>query len=293
MHRPWRTKTITGAARAAALLLLAGNAWAQFAVSQQPVLSASPPANIVMLVDDSGSMRWAYVPDAYGACTGTRRFNAGTFNALAFNPNIVYEPPSIIDNTGTKVSLSTSFNAAWIDGFNTDTTNGAQAVDLSTSYQPTASSAPGTTSQTYSPHPGQDLASIGVGSSGGSVGSNCGISSTQFGPATGSGTLIPAAAYYYVYDSTQAAPQACSAPGTTVLTAPASALNDDNCYRYMAATSAPSVIDSHGNTIAGTQNFANWYSFYRTRHLMIISAASTAMADPVLTGARVTWRALN
>ena len=304
MHRPLRIKTGIAAA-AAALALLAGNAAAQYAVSQLPTLTAAPPTNVVVMMDDSGSMGWAFVPDPDGGCTGTRRFNAANFNGLAFNPNIVYQSPIILTPTGATKLTSGGFNAAWIDGFNTTASN-SQQVNLATGYQPTASSAPGTTQQTYSPHPAQDLTLIGVSSAGDSVGSPCpyvgdtgngqgGGQGNQFGPATGSNTLIPAAAYYYVYDSTQTSPAACSAPNTTATSLNA-ASNDDNCYRYVPVTtsSVPAgAKDSDGTPMTGLDNFANWYSFYRTRHLMIASAAALGMADPVLTGARVTWRALN
>jgi hypothetical protein len=95
MHRTWTIGTAAATA-AGALMLAGGSAHAQYAVSQLPALTPAPPTNIVMTVDDSGSMQWAYVPDSMGGNTGTRRFNAGSFNALAYNPNIVYPPPVMI-----------------------------------------------------------------------------------------------------------------------------------------------------------------------------------------------------
>jgi len=287
MHRS--SLTVSLCAAAAALVMLAGNAGAQYAVSQTPALTTSPPTNIVMMMDDSGSMQWAFVPDAYGACTGTRRFNAGVdpnhsgFNALAYDPNIAYAPPVIITGSGVQ-QLSTSFTAALIDGFNP----GGGTIDLSSGYQPTAASAPGQTNQQFSPHPSQDLVAIfapntpPAGASAGGVTGTCGQAysgtggggGNQFGPATYTNTATGAPAYYYVYVPTLAS---CT-----------SSTNDDNCYQYVrvSSTSGPGKTDER-------QNFANWYSFYRTRHLMIASAAASAMADPAFTQARVTWRALN
>jgi len=242
MHRTWTTGTASAAA--AALMLVAGDAGAQYAVSQYPALTATPPTNIVMTVDDSGSMQWAYVPDSMSGNVGTRRFNAGTFNALAYNPNITYPAPVMITSAGTQ-QLASSFTAAPIDGFNT----AAGTVDLSANYQPTSSYSPGSSSQNFSPAPSQDPALIC------SPAANC----------TG------APAYYYIYVPT--------------LTNCTSSATDDNCYRYVrvSATSGPGGTDER-------QNFANWYTFYRTRHLMIASAAAITMADPVLQQARVTWR---
>jgi type IV pilus assembly protein PilY1 len=289
MQRLWpiQIPTVAAATRVAVLMLLAGNAWAQYAVSQQPALVPNPPTNIVIMMDDSGSMQWAYVPDAYGACTGTRRFNAGTFNELAYNPNLVYPAPTILTSSGAQ-TLTTSFAAASIDGFNT----GAGTINLSSGYQPTALSQPGSSGQIFSPHPSQDLAAIfspstpPAGAAAGGVGPNCGSGyggsggggGNQFGPATGTNNAVGAPAYFYIYNATQT--------GCT------SSANDDNCYQYVRVTSTTAPIVG-GVQFDGFQNFANWYSFYRTRHLMIASAAASAMADPILSGARVSWRALN
>lgn len=209
MHRPWPLKSIlTAAARTTALMLVGGNAFAQYAVSQSPPLSLTPPTNIVMTVDDSGSMQWAYVPDSMGGNKGTRRFNAASFNALAYNPNIVYPPPVMITSAGTQ-QLTSSFTAAPIDGFNTAT----GAVDLSTAYQPTSSYSPGSTNQSFSQPPSQDVALIC------SPAVNC----------TG------APAYYYVYNAT--------------LTNCSSSATDDNCYQYVrvSTTSGPGGTDERQN----------------------------------------------
>jgi type IV pilus assembly protein PilY1 len=311
MHRSWPLdKFATTRAGIAVLALLAVDASAQYAVSQSPPMSVSPPTNIALTLDDSGSMKWAYVPDAFGACTGTRRFNAADFNGLAYNPKTAYYPPTVItsvayspsnavtDPVSGATTLTTSYTAAYIDGFNP----GLGSINLTNGYQPTASYQPNGT-QIYSPHPAQDLATIGVTSASGGGGNSgvnpsCGSSvyggangssgaGNQFGPYSGSSTAVPAAAYYYVYNSTLSS---CPTPPAT-----SPSLNDDGCYQYMPASSAPDVVDQKtGKTlITGQQNFANWYSFYRTRHLMVASAGATAFYDQRLMGARVTWRALN
>ncbi len=82
------------------------------------------------------------------------------------------------------------------------------------------------------------------------------------------------APYYYVFDSKLA-----TCVGANV--------NSDTCYRkiVVSATSGPGGTDER-------QNFANWYSFYRTRNLLIKSSLLIAMidADPNL---RVAWQSLN
>ncbi|MFO1424968.1 MAG: PilC/PilY family type IV pilus protein [Candidatus Competibacteraceae bacterium] len=71
----------------------------------------------------------------------------------------------------------------------------------------------------------------------------------------------------------------------------------DGCYK-IKMVSATSGADRNGDGTISTaeaderQNFANWYSFYRTRNLMTISAASLAMKT--LPGTiRVAWQSLN
>ena len=286
MHRPSPSQAITVALRAIVLMLLAGNAWAQYAVSELPTLgTGAKPANLVIMIDDSGSMQSAYVPDGMGNCAGTRRFNAANFNALAYDPTATYKAPTLLDGSGSAPPpLSTSFTQAWLDGFNATSSGGS--VNLATGYQPTAASQPGSSNQSFAPHPVQDLAAIGVsstgggGGGGGTVGSPGCATSGGGGGGGGGGSAVGAAAYYYVYDSTQTLPQPCSAPNT-VATDPTAHPDDDNCYRLKQVTSAEQ------------SNFANWYSFYRTRHLMVASSAAIAMADPGLSSARVSWRALS
>lgn len=78
------------------------------------------------------------------------------------------------------------------------------------------------------------------------------------------------AAYYYVFDTTQ---QGCTSSTTNQL-------EDDNCYRKVSVSSSEQ------------QNFANWYSFYRTRALATQSAANLAFLS-LPENVRVTWQMLN
>lgn len=77
-------------------------------------------------------------------------------------------------------------------------------------------------------------------------------------------------AYYYVFDTTQ---RDCTSVTDDQL-------EDDNCYRK---------VDVSTNE---QQNFANWYSFYRTRALATQSAANIAFLS-LPENVRVTWQMLN
>lgn len=209
------------------------------AVSNLPLfLVAGVEPNIVVTLDDSGSMQWAYVPDNLDAYASTRRFKSATFNPLYYDPNKTYSPA--VDASGNL--QSTGFTSARINGF--DSTRGT--VNLSTSYRPTLSYNPSSTSQSFASNPAAD-----------------------FPGKTSSGV----AAYYYVFDAALA-----NCDGTT---------NDDDCYKLVtvSSTSGPNGTDER-------QNFANWYSFYRTRNLMTATAATLAFKN-IGDDVRLAWQNLH
>jgi type IV pilus assembly protein PilY1 len=212
--------------------LVSASAWGLPAI---PVfLKETVPPNILLTLDDSGSMAWGYVPDSLSAlgttAAPTLRFLAANVNPIQYDPTEKYEAPPKADGT----RFTTSFTSAYLDGFRP----GAGTVNLSTTYRPTITYTAGNTTQTFT---------------------------------TGSTNQ---AAYYYVFDA---------ALGTCV----AANVNSDSCYRkvVVTATSGPGNTDER-------QNFANWYSFYRVRHLLMKSSLLIAMidADPNL---RVAWQSLN
>jgi type IV pilus assembly protein PilY1 len=98
-----------------------------------------------------------------------------------------------------------------------------------------------------------------------------GAAPTYLSPYTG---VIPQAAYYYLYDAT--------------LVGCAADINANNCYRKVVV----SATSGTGARADERQNFANWYSFYKVRHLTAKSGLLTALAnlDPLI---RVGWQALN
>lgn len=212
-------------------------------ISDNPLFIPTPLApNIVLTLDDSGSMRWGYVPDSIGDTSGeraTRRFKSAAFNAMYYNPNVSYDPGVNADGT----TRSTSFTAAKRNGFYDY--GSSNTVDLSTSYRPVYDYNPSVNDNDYAAHPSADFVD----------------------------TLANVAAYYYVFNSGLS-----NCDGTT---------GDDDCYQKVtvSSTSGPGSTDER-------QNFANWYSFYRTRNLMTMTAASRAFAS-VSSSARVAWQALN
>ena len=218
--------------RAFALVLGTALSSSAFALPDIPVyLKESVSPNILLTLDDSGSMAWGYMPDSLDQLTDTNRFLANSFNPIQYDPRVTakYSLPSKADGT----LYDTAFTAAWHDGLLRVNTT---PLNLSTSYMPTSSYTPGDASHTT-------------------------IGTAQ-------------AAYYYVYDTTLGT---CAPVGT----------DNDGCYKkvVVSATSGPGATDER-------QKFANWYSFYRTRNLLVRSALLVALADAD-SHIRFGWQALN
>ncbi|OYW64502.1 MAG: hypothetical protein B7Z32_07185 [Hydrogenophilales bacterium 12-64-13] len=333
-------------------------------IAETPLfLTVSVAPNVIITLDDSGSMARAYTPDLCGG-TGyscdklddNRWTKAGRANPIYYNPAITYEAPLQADGT----PLTTSFNAAYRNGFDSDW---GSPVDLATGYRPTAffdfpSGGPsesymehyagetalvkadtpthtdtGTTTNVNAPtfvitdfenydgsvsgsNPGTNLISVKVnGTTASRVGNFSGSCTSSNDPAnnnqyktlisgstltlcfrnsdsmknksvevihkksggvastTPAGRNDPTTAYYYVFDSSNT-----NCDGSN---------EDNDCYDpvIVSATSGPGGTDER-------QNFANWYSFYRTRNLATMASASLAFYtfDP---RTRIAWQALN
>jgi type IV pilus assembly protein PilY1 len=227
-------------------------------------LTTGVAPNFVITLDDSGSMQWAYVPDSISGNGSTRRFKSATFNAQYYNPNIHYLQP--LDANG--VALTTSYGAAWRDGFYT--TYGS--IDLNSAYRPQSEFRPtgtavGGYTQSFADHAAVDR---GVGKFFGNISATANTK-----------------AYYYNFDPTLI--NNCN--GT---------ITDEDCYQpvFVSATSGPATADVNGDGVISAadkderQNFANWYSFYRTRNLATMTAASRAFQD-ITPEMRVAWQSLN
>lgn len=81
-------------------------------IADKPLfLKTGVAPNVIVTLDDSGSMAREYVPnDRYGRTD--LRYYAAKFNGMAYNPNVTYAPP--LDSNGNE--LSTSFTSAWENG---------------------------------------------------------------------------------------------------------------------------------------------------------------------------------
>jgi type IV pilus assembly protein PilY1 len=91
-------------------------------------VTASVKPNLLFMLDDSGSMAWAFMPDDRDNWTGKVGFKNYLCNYIYYNPNITYSAPKNAD--GTDFSTA-SFTAAKDNGYSSSTTT----VDLSASFQ--------------------------------------------------------------------------------------------------------------------------------------------------------------
>lgn len=99
-------------------------------VDQSPLTIRSVLApNIVMMLDDSGSMAWSVMPDNPPGSDGADSELINPFvNGVYYNPAIVYLPPytetaqpEAVTPTTTRYADAT-FESAWLDGFDGGTT---------------------------------------------------------------------------------------------------------------------------------------------------------------------------
>ncbi len=263
--------------------LLVAQGAAAFTISNNPPFLPTPLApNIVITFDDSGSMRWAYAPDQLCVDHSTRRAKSSDYNPIYYNPRSRYDPPVSYDAaSGTYTTYSTSFTHAYINGF--DPSRGW--VDLSVNYRVTWAYNPSSsslldTSRTVSPY-AAGFNFCGFNATRNNLASN---PDADFNTSTGGDRrYVGVPAYYYVYDPTGTA---CTSPAVT----------NDACYALRIVGNQPGPADMDGNgAVDGEdekQNFANWYSFYRTRNLLTATAATRAIMG-VPNTARVAWQSLS
>lgn len=205
--------------------------------------------NIVLTLDDSGSMAWAYVPDnLYSSIGSTKRFLSWRINPLSYNPFTIYEQPYRATLDGSR--LPTSFTAAYINGYYTS----HGSVNLSANYRPVRSYNPAGSSQTT-------IGSTNAPAFFYAFYNDLGPSSTLPTPGDDPQTFV----------RNTVVPASCS--GVTDV-------NNDNCYIKIVVPAAHQ------------QNFANWYSFYKTRNLLTTTAANLAFFD-LNPNYRISWQALN
>lgn len=268
------------------------------AVSQTPLsLTIGVPPNLLFTLDESGSMSWGYVPDAVeddviSGSNITRLYAANTFNAMYYNPKTKYVIPPFFNENGTEVQLSTQFTNAPINGFRP----GDGRLDLSDYYRPTGKEyrmPTGAHNRLNGPtndfrvtvafssnETKRQTSAAGIQFEVTRSGSNSNRNYTckiiQSGPVLDASNFsctrsndeytARTPAYYYTFDNTL---NSCN-----------DSKSNTSCYKLVFV----------GND--EKENFATWYSFYRTRALATLSATSMAFAQ-LSPAVRLGWQNLS
>lgn len=255
---------------------------------QPPALSEFPLVwsdqvipNFLITLDDSRSMLWGFLPDTiYGDVkkayytaganagqpildangyetpdyTNTLRVHSIAHNALAYDPNVTYLPPRRPD--GSRYP-NASFTAAQIDGF-----------------EPFMADLNGTPSTAYRRTVGHNSSVVNLATS---------YQMTWYYPKNQSG----ARAGQPAYNAFANAPQPAFYSVKNTSSAYCNSIGNDAAYQAMSAA-AKTTYDTTCFTkvvvpASQRQNFANWYSYSRTRILGaitgLVSAVSSTSSD--------------
>lgn len=224
---------------------LADIAQAAVSIDQQPLVVAQPVApNIVLMLDDSGSMGSDYMPDSgymLGSTDGSDSptaddYRAYNTNGTYYNPSVSYTPPVKADGTPY---TNAGFPNAWDDGFvpSNGTDNipnysswGGYPYYTTVTVSPSSNSCPAGTTAVYQ---NNNL-------------TGCTVNMFTYNSGTFSrnnnGSITRSYTANYVAQ---------------------------NCYG----------IGNCDSSASAQQNVANWFSFYRTRMLMAKSGLMNAFAS--------------
>ena len=291
-----------GASIIVALLLPGVGSAASTDIASEPLITmpdVKAKPNLMFILDSSGSMDDETMPDQQGTDSDRYGFSAFQCNGLAYNPAMVYSPP--VNSTNTPYS-NASFGAAWDDGYNQSGgstnlgTQGSRIAAIGTS----SSVSVGSGSKTFSINSsdvnlvsgtfGINQVIVLTGSSGRSMtgavtawsrtSNSSGTLTVNVTVTTGSGSTsswsIYRGARYFNYTGSQ----------------PARSWSFDSSGNVIQNTFYNECLSSIGNTpgsnvftpvyvtaaSSDATNYANWYSYYRKRILLMRTAVGQAFS---------------
>jgi type IV pilus assembly protein PilY1 len=238
-------------------------------VDQAPLIIQKPlPPNIVLMLDDSGSMNNDYMPDDLSD-TSLGGYRNSAINGVYYNPTVTYTPPPKAD--GTLYPNSPSITGAYKDGFRdtsaTDITRFKGSFNYYTRFTIASTS---TYAAAFGCKSGDTLMTSG------SYKGQCRHSdwsgytyyspySCNYGDSGPDGSNIcTATTYSYKYFFTYTT-------GTS------------NVLHYVGQSGDCASLSSADQAVCddsstAQQNVANWFSYYRTRMLMAKSGVMSAFS---------------
>ncbi len=242
---PRKIKTLISAILLGSGVLLAAQAAAQPVVDQQPLTTRAALApNIVLMLDDSGSMAWDFMPDLGYLTNNTNQGKRySEVNGVYYNPSFLYTPPPKSD--GTASYANSSFSAPWTNGFKQ-----TGAANFSSGYYEYF---PFTVTPTFSSNNAQQCPGNWDNNT-----NTCyaGFSTFAYTTTDSNGNYVD----NYVVDDSKG--YSC-----------AKLTNSSNCHLASDSLTINGVTTTYG------QNVANWFSYYRTRILMATSGLMSAFSD--------------
>jgi len=274
-------------------------------IATVPLVSMSTKVvrpNVMFILDDSGSMDSDYMPDDNWDDTKACFYNWG-WNKIAYNPSITYFPPK---NPDGSPFVNANPASAWDNGFNSSggprnlagvtavATPNTTVLTLANNSIATSTAGNGRTVTVTVPSTANMAVGMSVSFAG--VVPNARVNNIRINGRTYPITQIVSGTVFKFDTSgvTNDVANATSSPaiGTaaTVTFTWNTFVNQAN-YFYYSFTASPNAPPStcaadasytkvgvSSLTAAQQQNYANWYSFYRTRLMMMKSAAGRAFS---------------
>lgn len=315
--------------RALLLCVLAWMVVASSATATTVTLSSTPPGvtskvapNIVVTFDDSGSMNSTAIPDAMDSNYTSKLYYSAKGNPIYFDPTVTYTVPP--DATGAPLGTPT-FNAAWRDGYCANTLTkkcwapnsgkylAPNVVDLNVAFyagflsntlagnSPCARDANELNTWYVSSNSCKqmDIPTTVRGTSTTTTTATSSCTNTGCGSANGSNgtsTVKNKDGSSSAYTCTTSGKNnnkttSCNVVTTTTATSSdqggfyyvcTSATNDSTCTYHLVAKESATI----------QQNFANWYSYYRTRNLNARAAIGRVFGSIADGAVRVAWQTL-
>ena len=259
-------------------------------------LSKVVAPNIYFILDDSGSMAWDYLPDSVGVDSAKNCYDNYGYNKLAYNPNVVYQAPKT--STGTSYADS-SYTGAYIDGFKTS--SGTTNLSLGTTKTSTSTGTKTLDALSYTTTNGSNTVIINHTNHG--FATNDDVSFPNFKNKIGGGKLDLSNGPYNitVIDANHySVPVGGKSKASTTETTNSGATGQTVTYTITITTTIPTTTYSvytanptsppstcqadsaytlaYPTTTTEKTNYANWYTYYRTRILMAKTATTLAFA---------------
>lgn len=291
-------------------------------IADEPLITQAefkPKPNLLVILDDSGSMDWEYMPDDANYASGRFGLFSPQCNGVAYDPNIKYAPP--LQPNGTTYPNAT-FTNAWTNGFE----SGSDTADLSLTARSVAITAetnisPGATSFTLRSNSTTVL------------GANSFLAGAKITLTSGTSRSYDATITSWTYNTAQkkgvlTLKQVSNINGSGAVANWTATLYGQQHFSYLGSERKlgyaydangarqsntffsqcnlgrnDGVNTANGNVfefnIITTQspaavqtNYANWYSYYRSRRFLMRSAMGHAV-NPLNDGYRLGFMTIN